>query len=257
MMGLQGNQFEVMEGDCMVLLDADVDATSEAGKQATHTANNNKNSKHGWKLTGALLAVTLCLAATAVFFTGHAKEQDHAEKADDLRHTLRQISGNLRAAIHLEGEHNPDLKTSVEWKEGVDQYHSQGGLKLDHNEIVIPRDGLYFVYSQASFRVSCHSDADATAKPMVHLSHSVQRWSRTYGNDDNKKYETILHSLRTACQRTVSDEPEEEGNWFSAVYMGAVFNLRREDRLKTVMEEGLLDKLEEEPGKTFFGVFAL
>ncbi|XP_071389556.1 tumor necrosis factor-like [Centroberyx affinis] len=254
MTGLQGNQFEAMEGDCMVLLDAEVGP--EAGKQATHAVNNNKNSKHGWKLIGALLAVTL-LSAAAVLFTGHAKEQDHAEKSEDLRHTLRQLSGNLRAAIHLEGEHNPNLKTSVEWKEGVDQFHSQGGLKLDHNEIVIPQDGLYFVYSQASFRVSCQSDADATATPMVHLSHSVQRWSKSYGNEDSKTYETILHSLRTACQRTVSNETEGEGNWFSTVYMGAVFNLRRNDRLKTVMEEGLLDMLEDEPGKTFFGVFAL
>uniref|UniRef100_A0A667X1U1 THD domain-containing protein n=2 Tax=Myripristis murdjan TaxID=586833 RepID=A0A667X1U1_9TELE len=93
---------------------------------------------------------------------------------------------------------------------------------------------------------------------MVHLSHTVQRWSRSYGNDDNKKeYQTILHSVRTACQKMASSNPEEEGNWFTTIYMGAVFNLNRGDHLKTVMDERLLPHLDEDEGKTFFGVFAL
>lgn len=155
------------------------------------------------------------------------------------------------------GVYNPDMNTSVEWKSQVDQSHSQGGLELDNNEIVIPRHGLYFVYSQASFRVNCNAD-DSTSQSMVHLSHTVERWSSSYGTDDiNKSYQTILHSIRTACQKKSSSNPEEEGSWFSAVYMGAVFNLRRGDRLKTVMEEKMLQVLEDEPGKTFFGVFAL
>lgn len=142
----------------------------------------------------------------------------------------------------------------------VDQSHSQGGLELKNNEIVIPRDGLYFVYSQASFRVSCssNSDDDMSSHPMVHLSHSVQRWSRSYGNDDvEKDYQTILHSIRTACQKTTSSDSDEDGSWYSAVYMGAVFNLYAGDTLRTEMEEEMLSKLEDDPGKTFFGVFAL
>ncbi|KAI3357996.1 hypothetical protein L3Q82_002959 [Scortum barcoo] len=126
-------------------------------------------------------------------------------------------------------EYNPDMRNSVEWKSHVDQSHSQGGLELNNNEIVIPQNGLYFIYSQASFRVSCSSSDtdDSTSKPMVHLSHTVQRWSSSYGTVDGKKvYQTILHSVRTACQKTDSSEPDQEGSWFSAVYMGAVFNLK-------------------------------
>lgn len=159
----------------------------------------------------------------------------------------------------LTGEYNPDYneKTAVEWKTQVDQSHSQGGLELENNEIVIPQDGLYFVYSQASFRVSCSSD-DANSQPMVHLSHSVRRSSRSYGNNDaTTPYKTILHSVRTACQKTVSSDSDGEGSWYSAVYMGAVFSLNEQDRLKTVTEEKILPDLEDEPGKTFFGVFAL
>ncbi|XP_073319470.1 tumor necrosis factor a (TNF superfamily, member 2) [Pagrus major] len=244
-----------MEEECKVLLDATVD--TEARKGTTQSV------KASSKLTTILLTFTLCLAAAATaavsVFNRHAKGPGQDEDNFDLHHTLRQIS-NVRAAIHLQGEYNPDMKTSVEWKNQVDQSHSQGGLKLDNNEIVIPRNGLYFIYSQASFRVSCSSsDADdTTSKPLVHLSHTVQRWSRTYGdNDANNTYETILHSIRTVCQQAASSSPDDEGSWFSAVYMGAVFNLNGGDRLKTVMEEKMLPNLEDEPGKTFFGVFAL
>ncbi|MEQ2260264.1 hypothetical protein XENORESO_011035 [Xenotaenia resolanae] len=139
----------------------------------------------------------------------------------------------------------------------VDQSHSQGGLELKDNEIVIPQNGLYFVYSQVSFRVSCSSrDADDITS-MVHLSHTVKRWSSSFGSKREQSYQTILHSIRTACQITASADPDSVGSWFSSVYMGAVFNLRRGDRLKTVMEEKMLEMLEDEPGKIFFGVFAL
>ncbi|KAM8766992.1 tumor necrosis factor a (TNF superfamily, member 2) [Acanthopagrus schlegelii] len=245
-----------MEGECKVQLDAAVDA--EARKGTTQSV------RAGPKLTTILLTFTLCLAAAATVavsaFNRHAKGPGQDEENNfELHHTLREIM-NVRAAIHLQGEYNPDLTTSVQWREQVDQSHSQGGLRLDNNEIVIPASGLYFIYSQASFRVSCSisDDDDTTSRPLVHLSHTVQRWSPKYGNDDaNKTYVPILHSVRTACQKTASSSPDDEGSWFSAVYMGAVFSLSKGDRLQTVMEEKMLPMLEDEPGKTFFGVFAL
>lgn len=163
------------------------------------------------------------------------------------------------------GEYNLTFTTSVEWRKEVDHYHSEGGLELDDNEIVIPRRGLYFIYSQASFHVSCHVSATESAtatrqdaRNMVHLSHTVQRWSDSYGNDDAERtYRTILHSVRTACEKTVSNDPEHEGKWYGSVYMGAVFSLNRGDRLRTVMERSLLPQVEGHAGNTFFGVFAL
>ncbi|XP_060916126.1 tumor necrosis factor a (TNF superfamily, member 2) [Labrus mixtus] len=236
-----------MPAECKVMLDSD----SDSEKQTSSC-----------RLTTALLIFTLCLAAAAaavLLFNKQHQEPRGDEDSFDLHHTLRQIS-NVRAAIHLEGHYNPMRKNSVEWKPQVDQFHSQGGFELDHNEIVIPQGGLYFVYSQASFRVSCSSGEDdlSSHNSLVHLSHTVKRSSSTYESDDkNRKYETILHSIRTACQKTSSSDPDQEGKWFSAVYMGAVFNLSQGDRLRTVMEERMLQDLEDEPGKTFFGVFAL
>lgn len=158
------------------------------------------------------------------------------------------------------GRYNSEIANSVQWINEVDPSHSQGGLELKDNEIVIPQDGLYFVYSQVSFRVSCRGGDDngdaSAATSMVHLTHRVRRWSNSFGDNG---YRTILHSVRTACQKTAGGgggDADEEGGWYSAVYMGAVFNLNRGDRLKTVTEK-MLPNLEEEAGKTFFGVFAL
>ncbi|XP_040909325.1 tumor necrosis factor a (TNF superfamily, member 2) [Toxotes jaculatrix] len=251
---MEGTHSTTMKGECKVLLDTTVEPEAR-----THTTESVKPSS---KLTMALLAFTLCLAAAAavvLVFNMHTKGPGQDEDNLDLRHTLRQIS-NVRAAIHLKGEHNPDIKNSVAWEENVDQSHSQGELKLENNEIVIPHHGIYFVYSQASFRVRCSSNDpdDTTSNSMVHLSHTVERWSMSYGdNYSTKSYRPILHSIRTACQKTTSSDQDEDGNWFTAVYMGAVFNLRKGDRLRTVMEEKMLLNLEDGAGKTFFGVFAL
>ncbi|XP_034016736.1 tumor necrosis factor a (TNF superfamily, member 2) [Thalassophryne amazonica] len=245
-----------MENQCVVQLEADSVACTKI--QSPH-----KDRSSSSRLTWTLLTITLCLAAAAaavLLVSRHVQQEeaDHGQDPEGLHRALRQISENVRAAIHLEGEYNPELETSAEWIKQADQYHSQGDLKLNNNEIVIPKNGLYFVYSQASFRVNCSSEADSTSNPMVHLSNTVQRWSSSYGDDDvPKSYQPILHSVRTVCQKKSTSEQDEEGSWFSAVYMGAAFNLKQGDRLKTVIEKNLLPDLDDEPGKTFFGVFAL
>uniref|UniRef100_A0A3Q2ZKJ6 Tumor necrosis factor n=1 Tax=Kryptolebias marmoratus TaxID=37003 RepID=A0A3Q2ZKJ6_KRYMA len=241
-----------MTGECMIAMNATPD--TEAAKQTPQSATGF----HSSRLTMALMAFTLCLAvAASAALLVFNKCLDHLIPTN-LRHTLRQIS-NVRAAIHLEGQYNADMNTSVKWTSNIDQSHSQGGLELDNNEIVIPRDGLYFVYSQASFRVRCSSNADdSSSNSMIHLSHTVKRWTSLFGSDkDDESYQTILHSVRTACQKTAGSDSGSKESWFSVVYMGAVFNLKSGDRLKTEMEEQMLKKVEDEPGKTYFGVFAL
>lgn len=145
----------------------------------------------------------------------------------------------------------------MEWTDSVGQVFSQGGLKLNNNEIVIPQMGLYFVYSQASFHVSCKANPKHPNKDMVHLSNTVTRWSPSYGTEDNKVYQTLLNSVRTVCKKSSNSEAASEGKWYNAVYVGAVFSLERGDRLRTVTENRLLPHLESGAGKNFFGVFAL
>uniref|UniRef100_A0A3B3YP02 THD domain-containing protein n=1 Tax=Poecilia mexicana TaxID=48701 RepID=A0A3B3YP02_9TELE len=247
-----------MESEFKVLLDADA-STGTNDRTSTRVKTFQMS-----RLTLALMAFTLCLATGgAVFLFSNARvkvsavfKKGQRPATNTFHHALRQISN--RAAIHLEGVHDPAINTSVKWMNKVDQAHSQGDLELKDNEILIPQNGLYFVYSQASFRVSCSStDDDLTSNHMIHLSHTVKRWSRSFGSNDERSYQTLLHSVRTVCQGTASKDPDSAGSYFSAVYMGAVFDLKSGDRLKTVMEEKMLEKLEEDAGKTYFGVFAL
>ncbi|KAK5854561.1 hypothetical protein PBY51_004747 [Eleginops maclovinus] len=238
-----------MEDECKVRLEATVEPTAR------------EQVKPWLKLTTALVVFTLCLAsaAAAVLLSDRqSKGPGQDENTFDLRHTLRQIP-NMKAAIHLVGKYNSERQNSIEWKDEGDQTHSQGGLKLKDNEIEIPRRGLYFVYSQASFHVNCISSGaeKGLSQPLVHLSHIVQHWSKSFDQADEDSYHTILHSLRTACQMKPSSDSGDKGSWYSTVNVGAVFNLRTGDRLKTVTEEKMLPNLEEGEGDTFFGVFEL
>ncbi|CAL1584105.1 unnamed protein product [Knipowitschia caucasica] len=216
--------------------------------------------------TALVLLCTLTLvgcAATVLIinpqFQATKQEDGHLE---ELRLSLRQTS--VRAAIHLVGVYNAVSKT-LQWNAGVDQAHSEGGLRLEKNEIVVPHDGLYFVYSQASYRISCRKGPEEPPHP-VQLSHSVERWSDSYGSGDEteQEYRPILHTLRTACVRGTQDQDQDQdqvqgAHSFSGLYVGAMFNLKANDRLRTVLSPDplLRGQVEDGHGETFFGVFAL
>ncbi|XP_041740981.2 tumor necrosis factor-like [Coregonus clupeaformis] len=247
-----------MEGDCS-RVSVDMESGPVYPSTTVTLVREKSTNAHRWRLSGALLAMALCVSA-ALFVTWHPKKQDHIEESDELQHMLRQLSGNRKAAIHLEGEYNAngEYKSSVEWTDEVGQGFSQGGLKLNNNEIVIPQTGLYFIYSQASFHVRCQADPKhPNGQEMVHLSNTVKRWSPSYGSEDNKEYLPLLNSVRTVCKRSPNSEATSEGKWYNAVYVGAVFSLERGDRLQADTENWLLPHLESGDGKNFFGVFAL
>ncbi|KAL0961781.1 hypothetical protein UPYG_G00331650 [Umbra pygmaea] len=213
------------------------------------------NQTHRWRLYGGLLVLVLCVSA-AICFTLPAMKQDQVDKSNEIQHTLRQISENRKTAIHLEGYYDPTGKynTSVEWSKDVNQGFNEGGLELKNNEVVIPRSGFYYVYTQASFQVSCKATADSEPT-LVHITHRVDRWTSTIGCPTKKEYHPMLHTVRTVCES--SSGSQSEGKWRSAVYMGAVFSLNKGDELKTVTSEKLLPQLDSSSGKNIFGVFAL
>lgn len=139
----------------------------------------------------------------------------------------------------------------LKWADDEGHAFSRGGLKLVNNEIIIPREGLYFVYSQASFRVSCgDSDTEGTSKNPTHLSHRIQRFSKSVGGKTS-----VMSALRSVCQTGAQVAGSAEHNWYNAIYLGGVFSLNQGDRLWT--ETRPLLELETDDGSTFFGVFAL
>lgn len=160
----------------------------------------------------------------------------------------RENTSNLRSSFP-EGHYNPQVSNvSMQWFDNADQSFSLG-LKLEDNEIKIHRDGLYFVYSQASYRLLCKAESDETEGEVMHMSHKVSRWSDSYSS-----WKPLLSATRSACKKTTE---EYQKYWYGAVYLGAAFNLEAGDRLRTAMDEKLLPKVESAGGKTFFGTFSL
>lgn len=149
-------------------------------------------------------------------------------------------------------EDGESSNNQLEWKNGQGQAFAQGGFKLKDNQIVIPQTGLYFVYSQASFRVSCsEGDEEGVAKRLTPLSHRIWRYSDSIGNRAS-----LMSAVRSACQNTAQEDSYRVGQgWYNAIYLGAVFQLNKGDKLWT--ETNQPSELETDEGRTFFGVFAL
>nr|ABG91800.1 TNF-alpha 2 [Salmo salar] len=246
-----------MEGYAMTTGDMERDPVYKT--TVTAVAEGKASRGWLWRLCGVLLVAALCAAAALLFaWCQHgrlATMQDGMEHqleiligAKDTHHTLKQIAGNAKVAIHLEGEYNPNLTANtVQWRKDDGQAFSQGGFKLQGNQILIPHTGLFFVYSQASFRVKCNSPGERTTP----LSHVIWRYSDSIGDNAN-----LLSGVRSVCQQNYGNSESNIGEgWYNAVYLSAVFHLNEGDKLWT--ETNRLTEVEPEQGKNFFGVFAL
>lgn len=159
-------------------------------------------------------------------------------------HQCLQTSLSVPGTYDEDGEH-----LDLEWSDDVGQAFAQGGLRLDQNQILVPQTGLYFVYGQASFRVSCVNEAGAAWRPAT-LSHRIWRLSDSIGDKVS-----LMSAVRSTCQNVPEDGGTSGQGCYSAIYLGAVFQLNKGDRLWT--ETTQLSDLETDDGKTFFGAFAL
>ncbi|RVE63110.1 hypothetical protein OJAV_G00165100 [Oryzias javanicus] len=215
-----------------------------------------------WKILVVLLLIALGLGGARLFvwfWNERPQITNPTELPDtpmpegsshktDPHQSLKQISSNSKAAIHLQGFISEE-DAALKWADDVGHAFSRGGFKLVKNEIIIPSEGLYFVYSQASFAVSCSGDGGAgTSRSPTQLSHRIKRFSDSIGNETS-----VMSALRSVCQSGA--QVGAGHNWYNAIYLGGVFSLNRGDRLWT--ETSPVSELEEDDGNTFFGVFAL
>ncbi|KAA0710623.1 Tumor necrosis factor TNF-alpha [Triplophysa tibetana] len=236
-------------------------------EQPLPVVRRSGSSKSGiWRMCGALLAVALCAAGAVCFTSNKSPDSQDEGSAGDV------FNGS-----------------SLEWQDDMDQAFFQGGLKLVGNEIVIPNDGIYFIYSQVSFRVNCKSNREEDHE-IVHVSHEVMRSSDAYSNshfDSKADSKPLFNALRSACVQVPDSEqswystiyfgaafrlyagdrlftvttrpmPDSEQSWYSTIYFGAAFRLYAGDRLFTVTTRpSEFTEVENDHGKNFFGAFAL
>nr|AAI16496.1 Tumor necrosis factor b (TNF superfamily, member 2) [Danio rerio]AAI64826.1 Tnfb protein [Danio rerio] len=207
-----------------------------------------------WKTLAAVAFVGLCVVA-AFFFTWHVMKPNEEGQKPNREHlkqrittpsassdhgkVLKQIAQSTKAAIHLHGDPSGQ---SLKWVGGVDQAFQQGGLRLENNEIIIPKDGLYFVYSQVSYETLCVEDVEGDGQK--YLSHTINRYT-----DAVREKMPLQYSANSVCQSL------DGKTSYSTIYLGAVFDLFGDDRLSTHTTR--VGDIENNYAKTFFGVFAL
>uniref|UniRef100_A0A667WHG9 Tumor necrosis factor n=1 Tax=Myripristis murdjan TaxID=586833 RepID=A0A667WHG9_9TELE len=223
------------------------------GERTVVVVEKIASSRWRWRVCSVVFIVSLCVAG-ALLFAWYWNKLTFVYLSSDPHNTLRQISSKAKAAIHLrKRDFSKNFKGQVEWKNDRGPAFAQGGFKLQDNKIIIPRTGLYFVYSQASFRVTCNDEDDNgnAGRHFTPLSHTVLRFSDSIGGDAS-----LMSVVRSACQSSAHEDSTRIGEgWYNALYLGAVFQLNKGDKLWT--ETNQLAELETEGDKTFFGVFAL
>uniref|UniRef100_A0A8C5DFD0 Lymphotoxin-alpha n=1 Tax=Gouania willdenowi TaxID=441366 RepID=A0A8C5DFD0_GOUWI len=244
--------------------DVDVECGPEERQRTVVMVERSSSSGWIWKASLVLVLVLLCFGLLFFTWTWRRSSDMMVRSADsaksdvfcsssDLHLTLSQIGNRATAAIHLEGSYDEEgeiQNEQLEWRNGEGQAFAQGGFQLKNNRIVIPESGLYFVYSQASYRVSCSGEGGAS-KGFTSLSHRIWRHSDSVGNKV-----TLMSAVRSACQSLAQDHVlRDNQGWYNAIYLGAVFQLNKDDELWT--ETTQLSQLDTDEGKTFFGVFAL
>lgn len=126
------------------------------------------------------------------------------------------------------------------WRDSGGNAFAKGGLRLVNNAIVIPESGLYFLYSQAVFGVTCSYDA--------YVSQKILRYSDSFDAP-----RTLMFSSKSVCQDT--NRQNGEVKVFEPIYLGGVFQLKEGDRLETTFYWTL--DVQTDSGKTFFGAFAV
>ncbi|XP_030051197.1 tumor necrosis factor [Microcaecilia unicolor] len=215
----------------------------------------SRRSDHCWKYLG--LFSILLLVGVSIFFTlihfrviplfGRPEPNDllNEQKAASAKlyetpylMKLQAMKANKPAA-HLTGHKESD---KLVWSEDEleDPYEDNSAkMEVQNNELVIPTDGLYFVYTQVVYKgLDCQNGP-------IYLVHTVNHISTEF-----EKKNPILSASKTACENQ-----GYKNVWFHTLYQGAVFRLNEGDRLSTETLE--TSRLYVAPGQNYFGAVAL
>ncbi|MGH0154458.1 UNVERIFIED_CONTAM: hypothetical protein FKN15_027072 [Acipenser sinensis] len=185
-------------------------------------------------------------------------QESFTEKViENMPAQLKQVSDKKDArkpAAHLIAADLSKDHTKLSWLSNANQAFLENGMRLENEqELVIPAEGLYFIYAQVVFRGKGSSEGKGASdlsngcsgrgSSTNILSLSVERWSDAY-----PMYESILSTSRSLCLQR-----NQGGVWTVPLYQGALFKLNKGDKLKVKASPLTLIN----DSKTFFGAFAI
>lgn len=132
----------------------------------------------------------------------------------------------------------------LRWGDSYANALKANGVELKDNQLVVPTDGLYLIYSQVLFR------GHGCPSTPLFLTHTISRIAVSYQTKVN-----ILSAIKSPCHRE-TPEGAEAKPWYEPIYQGGVFQLEKGDRLSA--EINLPEYLDyAESGQVYFGIIAL
>ncbi|RXM29459.1 Tumor necrosis factor ligand superfamily member 10 [Acipenser ruthenus] len=224
----------------------------------------------GFLMLFAILLQTIAVAVTFIYFTNaltttmsnrYQKEISSAVK-DEVSQVIpsltTEIQGSPRPEIaaHLTGNFMSNAQ-----KEGsamirrvkgqkIQTWESRKGLAFLHNlqfkngELIVPRTGLYHIYSQTYFRHTAPSDGSEVSQRSVRNKQMLLYIYKVTSYPDPI---LLMKNARTTCW----SKNTEYGLY--SIYQAGVFELKANDRVfVTVSNISVVDMDEE---SSFFGAF--
>ncbi|XP_029770241.1 tumor necrosis factor-like [Terrapene carolina triunguis] len=206
-----------------------------------------------WKCL-SICSFLLLVGATAVFALLHFRNggplisQDpkeprssgHTQLTDPMTMKL-QAQSLKKPAAHVVA--SSDSKELI-WTDKVAHTMMQNGMALVNNKLVVPSDGLYFIYSQVVFK------GDKCPEESIPLRHTILRYSVEYPENV-----PLLMAIKSFCEGSKAAK-NEEGVWFESIYQGAVFQLMKGDEISSEIDSAQYLDLDSN-GQVYFGVIAL
>uniref|UniRef100_A0A8C6RCR8 Tumor necrosis factor n=2 Tax=Nannospalax galili TaxID=1026970 RepID=A0A8C6RCR8_NANGA len=157
--------------------------------------------------------------------------------------TLRSPSQNSsdKPVAHVVA--NQQAEEQLEWLSQRANALLANGMELRDNQLVVPSDGLYLIYSQVLFKgQGCPN--------YVLLTHTVSRFAVSYQHKVN-----LLSAIKSPCPKE-TPEGDELKPWYEPIYLGGVFQLEKGDQLSA--EVNLPKYLDfADSGQVYFGIIAL
>ncbi|XP_066291744.1 tumor necrosis factor ligand superfamily member 10-like [Branchiostoma lanceolatum] len=157
------------------------------------------------------------------------------------RKPMAHLTGNPR---HNLRKHHGEVKLRS-WESEQGLATLANGMKYRGGNLVIPTDGLYYIYSQLSYRFLNENPEENTDKE----ANTFQLIHYTYKQSSYPEPQLIMKSSRSTCwsKRT------EFGLYTS--FQGGVFRLEKGDKVSVSVSNAQMISFDE--SSTFFGAFMI
>uniref|UniRef100_A0A2R8MU33 Tumor necrosis factor n=1 Tax=Callithrix jacchus TaxID=9483 RepID=A0A2R8MU33_CALJA len=222
----------------------------ELAEEALPKTRGPQGSKR--RLFLSLFSFLLVAGATALFCLLHfgvigPQKDEVSFKGLSFSFSLSSSGSSSRIPSDKPVAHvvaNPQAEGQLQWLNRRANALLANGVELRDNQLVVPSEGLYLVYSQVLFKgQGCPSN-------FMLLTHSISRIAVSYQAKVN-----LLSAIKSPCQRE-TPQGAKTNPWYEPIYLGGVFQLEKGDRLSA--EINLPDYLDlAESGQVYFGIIGL